>query len=199
MTTSSTASRRSTTTRRTPPEHHWAATEVPRNSGHPRRGHHHGSEGHVGQVPQVGLEAVCDEGCVTDSERTVLVLHPASARGLEFDGVVVVEPADFPPNVGDSGCFSQALLAPYRNSSFSTQNLCQRISVLVPDSEARRSSPLALRWSASLEAKKVIHKSSMPTRWVPQCPPSRRSSLPSASTPRAGTRPTSPDRPQPRR
>jgi hypothetical protein len=29
-------SHRSTTTRRTPPEHHRAATEVPRNSGHPR-------------------------------------------------------------------------------------------------------------------------------------------------------------------
>src|ERR1039458_474244 len=35
MTTSSAVSHRSTTTRRTPLEHHWAATEVPRNSGHP--------------------------------------------------------------------------------------------------------------------------------------------------------------------
>src|ERR1017187_2988657 len=36
MTTPSVVSHRSTTTRRTPPEHHRAATEVPRNSGHPR-------------------------------------------------------------------------------------------------------------------------------------------------------------------
>src|ERR1039458_8492725 len=35
MTTPSVVSHRSTTTRRTPPEHHRAATEVPRNSGHP--------------------------------------------------------------------------------------------------------------------------------------------------------------------
>ena len=45
----------------------------------------------------------------TDSERTVLVLHPASARGLEFDGVVVVEPADFPPNVGRLGLLFTSL------------------------------------------------------------------------------------------
>lgn len=33
-----------------------------------------------------------------------LLLHvPESARGLEFDGVVVVEPSDFPRNVGRSG------------------------------------------------------------------------------------------------
>ncbi len=38
----------------------------------------------------------------TDSERTVQILHPAAARGLEFDGVVV-EPADLPPNVGRLG------------------------------------------------------------------------------------------------
>src|ERR1017187_8376865 len=38
MTTPSVVSHRSTTTRRTPPEHHRAATEVPRNSGHPQTG-----------------------------------------------------------------------------------------------------------------------------------------------------------------
>jgi DNA helicase IV len=36
-------------------------------------------------------------------ERTIVVLHPEAARGLEFDGVVVVEPADFPENVGRMG------------------------------------------------------------------------------------------------
>src|ERR1039458_5752168 len=36
MTTSSAVSHRARTTRRTPLEHHWAATEVLRNSGHPR-------------------------------------------------------------------------------------------------------------------------------------------------------------------
>jgi DNA helicase IV len=33
----------------------------------------------------------------------VQVLHPDLARGLEFDAVIVVEPADFPPNLGRRG------------------------------------------------------------------------------------------------
>lgn len=32
-----------------------------------------------------------------------MVLHPNEARGLEFDGVVVVEPADFPEDLGRLG------------------------------------------------------------------------------------------------
>lgn len=35
--------------------------------------------------------------------KTLLTLAPQDARGLEFDGVVVVEPADFPENVGRLG------------------------------------------------------------------------------------------------
>jgi hypothetical protein len=42
-------------------------------------------------------------------ERTVLVLHPDRARGLEFDGVVVVEPDDFPQNVGRDGVLYTSL------------------------------------------------------------------------------------------
>jgi DNA helicase II / ATP-dependent DNA helicase PcrA len=41
--------------------------------------------------------------------RTVIVLHPSNARGLEFDGVVVVEPADFPMNVGRLGLLYTSL------------------------------------------------------------------------------------------
>lgn len=36
-------------------------------------------------------------------EATVMVLRPERARGLEFDAVVVVEPANFPENVGRLG------------------------------------------------------------------------------------------------
>ena len=41
--------------------------------------------------------------------RTVLVLHPSNARGLEFDGVVVVEPSAFPENVGRLGLLYTSL------------------------------------------------------------------------------------------
>lgn len=39
----------------------------------------------------------------------VAVLQPDSARGLEFDAVVVVEPADFPSNYGRQGPLYTAL------------------------------------------------------------------------------------------
>jgi superfamily I DNA/RNA helicase len=39
----------------------------------------------------------------TRDELKVVVLSPPDARGLEYDGVVVVEPAEFPQNVGRSG------------------------------------------------------------------------------------------------
>ncbi len=39
----------------------------------------------------------------TDDVLTVRVFSPQSARGLEFDGVVVVEPAAFDQNVGRDG------------------------------------------------------------------------------------------------
>lgn len=41
--------------------------------------------------------------------RTLKLLPPERARGLEFDGVVVVEPADFPENVGRQGTLYTAL------------------------------------------------------------------------------------------
>lgn len=41
--------------------------------------------------------------------RRVLVLHPINARGLEFDGVVVLEPSVFPENVGRHGTLYTSL------------------------------------------------------------------------------------------
>ncbi|WP_420444413.1 hypothetical protein [Candidatus Poriferisodalis sp.] len=40
---------------------------------------------------------------------TVVILHPDEARGLEFDGAVVVEPRDFPENVGRQGVLYTSL------------------------------------------------------------------------------------------
>ncbi|WP_420439172.1 AAA family ATPase [Candidatus Poriferisodalis sp.] len=40
---------------------------------------------------------------------TVVVLHPDEARGLEFDAAVVVEPGDFPENVGRQGVLYTSL------------------------------------------------------------------------------------------
>jgi DNA helicase-2/ATP-dependent DNA helicase PcrA len=40
---------------------------------------------------------------------TVIVLHPDQARGLEFDAAVVVEPGDFPENVGRQGVLYTSL------------------------------------------------------------------------------------------
>jgi DNA helicase-2/ATP-dependent DNA helicase PcrA len=42
-------------------------------------------------------------------EKQVVVANPDEARGLEFDGVVVVEPADFPKNFGRNGPLYTAL------------------------------------------------------------------------------------------
>lgn len=41
--------------------------------------------------------------------RTIVVFHPDEARGLEFDGAVVVEPTDFPENVGRQGVLYTSL------------------------------------------------------------------------------------------
>jgi DNA helicase IV len=46
--------------------------------------------------------------------RSVMVLHPDDARGLEFDAVIVVEPADFPQNFGRQGPLYTALTRPNR-------------------------------------------------------------------------------------
>lgn len=43
------------------------------------------------------------------TENELLVLHPDSARGLEFDGVVVVEPAEFPARLGRHGVLYTSL------------------------------------------------------------------------------------------
>jgi len=43
------------------------------------------------------------------AEKALKLLPPERARGLEFDGVVVVEPADFPENVGRQGTLYTAL------------------------------------------------------------------------------------------
>jgi DNA helicase IV len=45
----------------------------------------------------------------TSGGLTVVVLEPNLARGLEFDGVVVVEPADFPTNLGRNGLLYTSL------------------------------------------------------------------------------------------
>ncbi|MCY3850543.1 MAG: AAA family ATPase [Acidimicrobiaceae bacterium] len=45
----------------------------------------------------------------TRSGTTVVILHPDEARGLEFDAVVVVEPGDFPENVGRQGVLYTSL------------------------------------------------------------------------------------------
>ncbi|MDG1265517.1 MAG: AAA family ATPase [Ilumatobacter sp.] len=42
-------------------------------------------------------------------DRTIFVFHPDRARGLEFDGVVVVEPDSFPHNVGRDGVLYTSL------------------------------------------------------------------------------------------
>lgn len=46
---------------------------------------------------------------LTREGRTLSVLHPDDARGLEFDAVVVVEPSSFTPNVGRHGQLYTAL------------------------------------------------------------------------------------------
>lgn len=45
----------------------------------------------------------------TREGRTVIPLHPVLARGLEFDGVVVVEPGSFPQNLGREGLLYTSL------------------------------------------------------------------------------------------
>lgn len=43
------------------------------------------------------------------ADKRVTVLHPDASRGLEFDGVVVIEPDDFPENFGRHGLLYTAL------------------------------------------------------------------------------------------
>ena len=45
----------------------------------------------------------------TNGTNTIAVLTPDQARGLEFDAVVVVEPSDFPENVGRQGLLYTSL------------------------------------------------------------------------------------------
>lgn len=53
----------------------------------------------------------------TSEGMNVVVLHPTNARGLEFDAVVVVEPGDFPENVGRHGQL-------YTSLTRATRELC---------------------------------------------------------------------------
>lgn len=48
------------------------------------------------------------------SGREVTVAHPDIVRGLEFDVVIVVEPASFPQNLGRQGLLYTALTRPNR-------------------------------------------------------------------------------------
>lgn len=50
----------------------------------------------------------------TKDGRVLAVIHPDRARGLEFDGVVVVEPSDFRQNYGRQGQLYTALTRPNR-------------------------------------------------------------------------------------
>lgn len=72
----------------------------------------------IGVAPEDVRTLLRQQGWVADrgnrrrwksGNRSVSVLHPDGARGLEFDGVVVVEPADFPPNLGRQGQLYTAL------------------------------------------------------------------------------------------
>ncbi|MCY4104406.1 MAG: ATP-binding domain-containing protein, partial [bacterium] len=46
---------------------------------------------------------------LSDSRARLRLARPVFARGLEFDGVVVVEPADFQPNLGRHGSLYTAI------------------------------------------------------------------------------------------
>jgi DNA helicase II / ATP-dependent DNA helicase PcrA len=48
------------------------------------------------------------------NDRSIMVLHPDAARGLEFDAVIVVEPSDFPQNHERQGPLYTALTRPNR-------------------------------------------------------------------------------------
>ena len=50
-----------------------------------------------------------DKQLLTRSDRRIRLLKPDSARGLEFDAVVIMEPADFPPNLGRMGSLYTSL------------------------------------------------------------------------------------------
>jgi DNA helicase II / ATP-dependent DNA helicase PcrA len=65
------------------------------------------------------------------SGRSVMVIHPDAARGLEFDAIIVVEPADFPQNFGRQGLLYTALTRPNRE-------LAIVHSKLLPDALRRR-------------------------------------------------------------
>ncbi|WP_435126086.1 AAA family ATPase [Micromonospora tulbaghiae] len=60
------------------------------------------------------VKSVSDRFTWQYAGRDVVVAHPDTARGLEFDAVVVVEPADFPQNLGRQGPLYTALTRPNR-------------------------------------------------------------------------------------
>lgn len=50
-----------------------------------------------------------DRQVLKRDDRRIRLLKPDSARGLEFDSVIVVEPGDFPPNIGRMGSLYTSL------------------------------------------------------------------------------------------
>lgn len=50
-----------------------------------------------------------DKQVLKRNDRRIRLLKPDSARGLEFDAVIIAEPADFPPNLGRMGSLYTSL------------------------------------------------------------------------------------------
>lgn len=62
----------------------------------------------------VGWGGVGHQWTWARNERSIMVLHPDAARGLEFDAVIVVEPSEFPQNYERQGPLYTALTRPNR-------------------------------------------------------------------------------------
>lgn len=80
--------------------------------------HHPGTVAIIHTEPQPVREELRSRGWVADRDdvstwrkagRKLTVIDPDHARGLEYDGVVVVEPGAFPPNLGRLGTLYTAL------------------------------------------------------------------------------------------
>lgn len=85
--------------------------------------HPHGTVAIIAVDPNPIRNALRDRGWTADrgnrrrwtsNGRTIAVIHPDRARGLEYDAVLVVEPTDFPKNYGRQGQLYTALTRPNR-------------------------------------------------------------------------------------
>lgn len=84
-----------------------------------------GSVAAIGVEPEAVRRRLRADGWVSNRSesrwskagRWVTVVHPDSSRGLEFDGVVVIEPSAFPRNLGRQGPLYTALTRPNRELS----------------------------------------------------------------------------------